>query len=158
MTIQYTKKIQLNAHQEGMVTCEQCGLSVTINASACKNTPGSLVIKCPCDIAFYTSLNKRDYVRKATDLRGVYLKEADRKKTGEILVENLSPTGVRFRTVFQHDMAVNDILQIKFALDDAHRTIICEHVQVVHVRGHQIGARFVNTDPDNATLSSYLIS
>jgi hypothetical protein len=158
MTIQNIKKIRLNEHYESIVTCEHCGLSVTIHAAVCKNAPGTLAIKCPCGIVFHHNFNKRRSARKNTALRGVYIKEANRKKTGDILVENLSLTGVRFRTVFQHDIAVNEPLQIKFVLDDGHRNIICEHVQVRYVRGYQIGARFVNTDTCIATLSAYLMS
>jgi hypothetical protein len=158
MAIQNAQKIQFDARNEGIVACEQCGISITINASACTNPRGSLVIKCPCGTISHTSFDKRRSIRKAAKLRGVYIKEADRKKTGEILVENLSPTGLRFRTVFQHDIAVNDTLQIKFALDDEHRTIICEQVRVRYVRRYQIGACFLNTDVYSAALGIYLLS
>jgi PilZ domain len=156
MPIRKATKIPLNEHREGCLTCAHCGLSVTINASACENLRGALVLRCPCGFIFYASLSKRRFRRKSTALRGVYIKEANRKKTGEILVQNLSLTGLRFKTVFQHDIAAHDTLRVKFALDDEHRNIISERVEVTYVRGYQVGVRFVTADSDKIPLHSYL--
>lgn len=158
MTTQQIEKIQLNAESEGQVSCAQCGIVITINASECKSVSGPMVIKCPCGIVFHTDLNKRRYIRKNAEFHGVYIKEADRKKTGKILVENISPTGVRFKTIFRHDLAVNDIIQIKFAMNDEHRTVVSEQVRVRYVRGYQIGARFMKVDTYKAALSTFLMS
>jgi hypothetical protein len=149
-------KILLNEHREGCMTCEQCGLAITVDASACKNIAGALVLKCPCGFIFYATLNKRRFRRKDAALHGAYIKEANRRKTGKILVENVSITGLRFRTVFQHDIVPDETLLIQFALDDEHRTIISEYVKVKYVRGYQIGAHFVKEDNYNTDLNFYL--
>jgi hypothetical protein len=158
MATKSATKIPLDSNSAGSITCEQCGLVLTVNAASCTNVAGALVLRCPCGFLFYASLNKRHYRRKDTALHGVYIKEGERKKTGKILVENLSPTGLRFRTIFQHAIAVHDTLLIKFALDDEHRTIISEYVRVKYVRGYQIGARFVEEESYNNDLGAYLLA
>jgi hypothetical protein len=79
------------------------------------------------------------------------------RHAGEILVENLSPAGLRFKTIFPHDIAAHETLWIKFALEDEHRTTISEQIQVSYVRGYQMGARLLTTNSDKAALHAYLL-
>ena len=79
---------------------------------------------------------------------------------GNMIVENISKTGIGFRTMIKHHMHVQDIIRVKFILDDDKRSEISKSAQVKRVGEYTVGAGFLDTDVYNDTnriLGLYLM-
>ena len=77
-----------------------------------------------------------------------------------MIVEDLSRTGLGFRTRYRHTIQVNDVLSITFTLDDKQKTDIRKSVRVRRVNDRFIGAEFVDHDAYtdiNRILGFYLM-
>lgn len=157
MNAQLTKRIVLNTKHEGFMTCEICGISITVHADHQQHTMEPLKIFCPCGSFFNVTLDKRKYYRKRTRLPGVFFQDAQGQDLGKMVVENISFGGLRFRTLAPHTLQLQECLRIKFRLDDAFESIVSEPVRVRFVRNETIGAMFLSTNPFNKALALYLM-
>jgi hypothetical protein len=72
-------------------------------------------------------------------------------------VKNISSTGIGFETYNPHDLAKDDAVRVKFALDDAKRSEIERDVTVRVVRDRYIGGEFSAPDLYDKTLGFYLM-
>ena len=75
-------------------------------------------------------------------------------------VEDISRTGLGFRTVCGHTILVNDVLSVTFTLDDKQKTDIRKSVRVRRSDDRFIGAEFVDHDTyteTNRILGFYLM-
>ena len=63
-----------------------------------------------------------------------------------MVVEDISRTGIGFRTVGGHAILVNDVLSVTFTLDDKQKTDIRKSVRVRRIDDRFIGAEFVDHD------------
>lgn len=158
MPVQSAKKIYPNKKNEGYITCPHCRLYVVVQVSKAKRSSGLLEIKCSCGMISHIVLGKRKYHRKRTKLSGMYINGESRNNSGNVVIENVSFGGIRFKTQAQHNIEVDDTIQVRFALDEDYRTVITEQVRVSHVRGCDIGAKFVDTNAFNKSLAIYLMS
>ncbi len=157
MNAQLTKRLVLNTKHEGFMTCEICGISITVHADQQHYTTEPLKIFCPCGSFFTVALDNRKYYRKRTRLPGVFFQDAQGQELGKMVVENISFGGLRFRTLEPHMLQLQECLRVKFHLDNALRSIVSEPVRVRFVRDEIIGAIFLDTDPFNKTLALYLM-
>jgi PilZ domain-containing protein len=79
---------------------------------------------------------------------------------GTMTVEDLSRTGLRFRTKMSHTIRVADMLRVRFILDDAQRSEVHKSVIVKWVTPYLVGAEFGDFDAfneTNRTLGFYLM-
>jgi hypothetical protein len=159
------KKIYANEDEKGTLVCEKCGKTRVINLSDFKNIGKPLKVKCSCGHFFFVSIEVRKFYRKNTHLSGEYIKVShDAGKgleKGIMTVEDLSRTGLGFRTKTKHDIRVDDLLRVRFVLDDAKRSEVTKSAVVKRVSDHCIGAEFVDFDmfnETNRTLGFYLMT
>ncbi|ETX03799.1 MAG: hypothetical protein ETSY2_32520 [Candidatus Entotheonella gemina] len=85
--------------------------------------------------------------------------ERDDNIIGEMIVENISYDGVRLRVKScGGNIYRDDVLLIQFSLDNKHRTIIREPIDVRYIQDGIIGAQFQNAYGMPKPLVEYLRS
>jgi len=158
------KKIYANDNEKGTLVCEQCGKSKVINLSDFKNIGKPLKVKCGCGHAFLVSIEVRKFYRKPTNLSGEYVKISDDAskglEKGSMIVEDLSRTGIGFRTKLKHNVHLQDIIRVKFILDNDKHTEVSKSAIVKRVNDFFVGAEFLDFDAyneTNRTLGFYLL-
>lgn len=158
------KKIYANDNETGTLVCEQCGKSKVIHVSDFKNIGKPLKVKCSCGHMFFISIEVRKFYRKKTHLVGEYTKISENiaqgLERGGMVVEDLSRTGIGFRTNVKHNIHVQDIIRVKFNLDNDKHTEISKSAIVKRVNDFFVGAEFLDFDAyneTNRTLGFYLM-
>jgi hypothetical protein len=159
------KKIYVNDNEKGTLICEKCGKTRVVNLSDFKNIGKLLKVKCSCGYFFFVSVEVRKFYRKSTRLNGEYIKIShDAPKgleKGTMTVEDLSRTGLGFRTKTHHNIRVRDMLRVRFTLDNAQRSEVYKNAIVKRISNTFVGAEFVDFDAFNETnrlLGFYLMS
>ena len=158
------KKIYVNENEKGTLICDKCGKTRVVNLSDFKNIGKPLKVKCSCGHFFFVSIEIRKFYRKSTHLNGEYIKISHNAskglEKGTMIVEDLSRTGLGFRTKAQHNLRVRDMLRVRFILDDAQRSEVHKSAIVKWVTPYLVGAEFVDFDTfneTNRTLGFYLM-
>jgi hypothetical protein len=158
------KKIYVNDNEKGNLICEKCGKTKLINFSDFKNVGKPLKVKCSCGYFFFATIEVRKFYRKSTHLSGEYIKiSSDISKgleKGTMMVEDLSRTGLGFRTKLPHNIRAADMLRVRFILDDAKHSEVNKSAIVKRVTNYFVGAEFVDFDTfneTNRTLGFYLM-
>ena len=158
------KKIYIHDNAKGTLICEKCGKTRVVNLSDFKNIGKPLKVRCRCGHCFFVSLEVRNYYRKSTHLSGEYSKVRNDATKGfeksAMIVEDLSRTGLGFRTKTPHNIRVKDMLRVRFTLDDAQRSEIQTSAIVKQISNDFVGAEFVDFDAfseTNRILGFYLM-
>ena len=159
-----THTIYTNLSESITLVCPQCHRSKVLEATVVKDLPQPLKVRCPCGATFGVNLIIRQFYRKQTRLPGTYgkhdLQLTKMLEQGRMIVEDISRTGLGFRTLYSHTILVNDVLSITFALDDTQKTDIRKSVRVRRIDDRFIGAEFVDHDTytdTNRILGFYLM-
>jgi len=111
------QKIYLNKHDDGTIVCPECEKSKIMNLATYKTSHVPIKVKCGCGCLFKIIIESRKFYRKETHLLGEY-KDRKTNDTGSIIVNDLSITGLCFKTNLSNRINVGDILEIKFILDN----------------------------------------
>jgi hypothetical protein len=115
--------------------------------------------KCLCGCIFDVPavvIEARQFYRKRTRLPGSYAKTVV-DAMGCMTVKDVSFTGIRFQTEKEHDLAVEEVVGVRFVLDDPKHTEIRRTVAIRHVQGRFIGAEFCDMHGYDMDLISYLM-
>jgi PilZ domain len=159
-----THTIYANLSETVTLVCEQCRRRKALDAAVVKDLPQPLKVRCPCGATFGVNIIIRQFYRKKTRLLGTYVKHDPQTnkilEQGRMTVEDISRTGLGFRTVCGHTILVNDVLSVTFALDDKQKTDIRKSVRVRRSDDRFIGAEFVDHDTyteTNRILGFYLM-
>ena len=80
---------------------------------------------------------RKNYPKKAR-LPGEYIIQR-RGKKGDLIVEDLSMGGIRFENLGPHQVSIDDMLEVKFNLDNPLRSEIRKMVRVIWVRARMAG-------------------
>ncbi len=142
--------------------CPACGTAGSVPADRIKGPGEPIEVRCRCGNSFYVLAEFRKAYRRRLSLRGTYAKglaESDlREKSGEILIENLSMTGVGFMTAGDNSLSEGDELTVQFSLDDDGHTRIETSALVKHVRDKTVGCAFSGlTSRQEESLASFLM-
>src|SRR5215510_4535692 len=158
------KKIYANEDEKGTLVCEKCGKTRVISLPDFKNISKPLKVKCSCGHLFFVSIEVRKFYRKSIHLNGEYIKISNNTakgiEKGAITVEDLSRTGLGFRTKKPHNIRVADILRVRFTLDNTKCSEVDISAIVRQVTNYFVGAEFVDFDTfneTNRTLGFYLM-
>ena len=152
-----TQKAYVNEKREASVVCPNCAKQRTICAAPYENSRLDVKARCGCGSEFMVAFEWRRAYRKKVNLGGHYFSKCTRKEFGEMVVEDLSRNGMRFRAHFGHGLDVNTVVQAKFTLDDSVSSQITKNVVVRHVADGYIGAEFCDTGFEKA-LGFYLMA
>ena len=153
------QKVYVNSTKEAALTCPSCANTKMVNFAPYLSDKSPIKAKCQCGCIFAVPdviIEARKFYRKKTRLSGSYAKTvAD--TMGCMTVKDVSFTGIRFHTEKEHDLAVGEVLGVRFILDDHKHTEIRRTVVIKHVQGRGIGAEFCDTHGYDMDLIHYLM-
>ncbi len=140
------------------ITCSACRKYCRVDVSALLNTHRLLKVLCSCGKRFPVIIDTRDFYRKHTQLTGSYttFESVDAMGYGCLTVEDLSFTGLKFRTRMPHTIRVGEVVKVKFALDTVHASEIRKSILVRHKQDRLIGAEFCDRQAYDFELTYYL--
>lgn len=149
------KKVYVDYTNQITVICPKCGLKKNINVFKFKDTHKRLKAKCKCGEVFRLTLDFRKYYRKNVRFAGEYHIPGKNEK-GEILIEEISMTGINFKTTKPHNFFKDDTVELKFALDDRMRMEIQTSVKIKWIIDRSVGAQFEDPKSLEKDLRFYL--
>ena len=149
------EKVYVDYTNQVKITCPKCGLEKNINVFKFKDTHKGLKAKCKCGEVFRFTLDFRKYFRKNVRLSGEYfVQEKDEK--GEILIEDISMTGINFATLKPHNFSRYDKVELKFTLDNPMKTRVQKLVKIIWTIDRTVGALFNDSKSIEKNLGFYL--
>lgn len=125
-----------------VLTCPNCGLQKTINTKSFSQHKSRVKVKCSCKNIFAAQLEFRKRVRKRTHLRGTCINHSQNEAKGNIIVTNVSISGVEFTSIDVSNFRVDDELSLEFTLDDEHRSVIRKEATVKAIHPKSVGCEF----------------
>lgn len=137
------------------VICPKCGLKKNINVFKYKDTHKRLKAKCKCGEVFKLSLEFRRFHRRIVRLTGEYF-DQERDEKGEVLVKDISMTGINFEAIKPHNIAKHDTVEIKFTLDNLDKTELDTLVKIMWAKDLNVGGRFIDQGRYKQDLVLYL--
>ena len=140
---------------KAVIVCARCTAHTPIDARPYLDSHKSLKVRCRCGHKFPIVFDIRNFHRKELHLPGQYTKSSG-NVPDFLSIEDMSYTGVKFKTGMSHKIEVNDVLTIEFRLDNRRRTRIVKTVRVMHVVGGMIGADFRERQAYSTELTYYL--
>jgi hypothetical protein len=157
MTIsQPPQKVRLTKTYEGVITCPQCQKRQKKALASFLGVATQLRVQCGCGARFRILLELRNYYRKRTQLTGTYIQLAS-QLSGQIMIVNLSFTGLSFTTTVPHPLQVGDLIELHFRLDDPQQSVLCKKAVVKHVHGTTVGAAFDQLNAYEKAIGFYLM-
>jgi len=100
-------------------------------------------------------LEYRKHYRKIVRLPGEYFVQRKNEK-GDIIIEDISASGIRFSSLKPHYISRNDTVELKFKLDNPMRTQIQGLVKIIWIIDHNVGAQFIDPESLEKDLGVYL--
>ena len=153
------QKVYVNSRKEATLTCPSCHNTKLVNFTPYLNDKSPIKAKCLCGCIFAVPdvvIEARKFYRKKTRLSGSYAKTVV-DTMGCITVQDVSFTGIQFQTEKEHDLIVEEVLGVRFVLDDHKHTEMRRTIVVRHVQGRCIGAEFCDTHEYDMDLIYYLM-
>ncbi len=151
-----TRTAYINDKGEAAVICEKCGGTKVVGVSRIPDTSRPIKARCSCGFVFMVKFEKRGHYRKQVSLYGEYVGTGPERETGQLNVEDISATGLQFRTQRSNTLKAGDILKVTFMLDDAGKSMISKLVEVKRVNDRMVGAQYCDPTIEKA-LAFYLM-
>jgi DNA-directed RNA polymerase subunit RPC12/RpoP len=133
------KKIFVDDANQATIVCPKCGFEKNIDVTDFKNTQKKLKVKCKCGETHPFIIEFRRRYRKDVSLPGEYINQG-KGEQGEIIIRELSMSGIRFESLRPHKISTNDTLDVTFNLDNPMRSKIRRVFKAIWVRDRMIGA------------------
>lgn len=137
------------------VICHQCGFERSIDTTNFKDRSKKLEGKCRCGEPYQFTIEFRQRFRKDVELPGEYI-ILGRGNKEEILIRELSFTGIQFESLRPHHILKDDTLVVTFELDNYWRSKIRKLVNVIWVRDLIVGAKYIESKLYENDLEFYL--
>lgn len=149
------KKFYVDKNNQALIICPKCGFEKFIDAMRFRNTNDVVTGECKCKESYQFALEYRKHHRKEVKLSGEYIVQESGKK-GEVIIRQLSMSGIRFESLKSHQISKDDILEVIFKLDDRKESEICKPVKVIWVMGRIVGGQFTERKYYEKDLGFYL--
>jgi hypothetical protein len=149
------EKVYVDHTNQVTIICPKCGLEKNIDVTNFKDTHKRLKAKCRCGEVFRLTLEFREHYRKKVRLPGEYFVQG-KDEEGEIIIEDISTSGIRFASLKPHNIFRDDIVELKFTLDNPARTEIQELVKIIWIIDRTVGAQFNDPKSLEKDLGFYL--
>jgi len=149
------KKIYVDDTNQATIICPKCLFKKNIDVTNFKDTHKRLKGKCRCGEVFRFSLEYRKHYRKKVRLSGEYFVQGKDEK-GEIIIEDISASGIRFASLKPHYISRNDTVELKFILDNPMRTEIQGLVKIIWIIDRNVGAEYIDPKSLEKGLGFYL--
>jgi len=149
------KKVYVDDTHQATIICPKCGFEKTVNVTEFKNSQKKLKAKCNCGETYRFTIEFRTKYRKDVRLPGEYVAKETGEK-GEIIIRELSLTGVRFESLRPHHISKADTLEVKFKLHNPLRKEINKFVKVIWIKDRIVGAHYIEKKLYEKDLGFYL--
>jgi hypothetical protein len=149
------KKVYVDDTNQATIICPKCGFEKTVDVTEFKDSQKRLKAKCKCGETYRFIIEFRTKYRKDVRLPGEYIAK-EKGVMGEIIVRELSLTGIRFESLKPHQMSTGDILEVKFKLDNPLRKEIRKLVKVIWTKDRIVGAYYTERKFYEKDLGFYL--
>lgn len=137
------------------IICPKCGLKKNTNVFKFKDTHKRVKAKCKCGEVFRLDLEFRRYHRKIVRLAGEYF-EQEKNEKGEVLIKDISMTGINFEALQPHNISKDDTVELKFTLDNPNKTELHTFVKIMWVNDLDVGGKFIDQSSLKQDLVLYL--
>ena len=149
------EKAYVDRTNQVKIICPKCQLEKNINVFKFKDTHKRLKVKCKCGEEFRVALDFRKYYRKKVQIAGeCFIHEKNERD--DILIIDISMTGINFTTFRPHNFSKDDLVELKFKLDDPMNTEIDTTIKIKWVNDRNAGAQFNNPKLLEKDLGVYL--
>lgn len=149
------QKVYVDETYQASLICPKCGLNKHIDVTDFKDTHKRLKAKCPCGEVFRFTLEFRKHFRKDVRLAGEYFVKRKGER-GDILVEDISANGIRFASLMPHNISRDDVVELKFTLDNPMRKEIQGLVKIIWINDRNVGAQYIDPKSFNMKYGFYL--
>jgi len=149
------EKVYVDNNNKALVICPKCGFEKNVDATNFRNTKNKVTGKCKCIEGFDFTLEYRKHYRKNVKLPGEYIVQKSGEK-GEVIIRELSLTGLQFESLKPHQISTDDIMEVKFKLDDQKKSEIRRFAKVVWVKNRNVGVQFNERNLYEKDLGFYL--
>jgi uncharacterized Fe-S cluster-containing radical SAM superfamily enzyme len=150
------EKIYVGHTNKVTIICPKCGLEKNKIVFKFKDTHKRLKAKCKCGEVFRFTLDFRKYYRKNVQLTGKYFVKG-KDETEEILIEDISKTGIKFATLKPHNFFRGDLVELKITLDTPMKMEVRTRVKILWIIDRTVGAQFIDPKLLEKDLGLYLI-
>ncbi len=144
-----------------VLKCPHCGTARSRTVGKFKGPRRRVKVRCLCRSVFRVLLEFRKTFRKGSELQGYYAKLPAAGERGEMLIRNLSISGIGFVTLTKHNLSQGDEVKVRFTLDNGRSAEIEKKAFVRWVKDRDIGCEFMaSVGHDNrhdTALNFYLI-
>jgi hypothetical protein len=148
-------KVYVDDNDQAMIVCPNCGFEKIVDANDYRITKNMVEGQCKCKERFQFTLEYRKHFRKDVMLPGEYIVQKSGEK-GELIVRELSMTGIRFETLRPHKMSTNDTLNVTFKLDNPMRSEVRRVFRIIWVSDRRIGANCIEPKLYEKDLGFYM--
>ena len=147
--------VWIDHSNQATIICPKCRFDKNIDATKFKNAQRTQRTKCKCGEIFQFTIEYRRQYRKNVRLSGEYNIQGKGQK-GEIIIRDLSLSGIRFESLMPHQISPDDTLEVIFKLDNPSRKEIRKIVKVIWVDDRIIGAQYNERNLYEKDLAFYL--
>jgi hypothetical protein len=157
-----SKKVYVKPNNHGTILCD-CGKTRTLDMSQFSKRITEVKVTCKCGKTFTSEFDYRQNYRRIVNLYGSVTLSNNR--IYHIQVYDISMSGVGFEIIGRENMLhvddhisckLGDYINIKFRLDDVHKSQVDRTVVVRRIANNQIGAEFCDNITDKK-LGFYLL-
>jgi hypothetical protein len=149
------KILWINDNNQATIICPKCRFDINIDPTKFKNAQRRQSVKCKCGEIIQFTIEYRRQYRKDVRLPGVYSIQEKGQK-GEIIIRDLSLSGIRFESLIPHQILPDDTLEVIFILDNPSRKEIRKLVKVIWVDDRIVGAQYNERNLYETDLAFYL--
>ena len=143
MENKFIKTVYVDDTNRITIICPKCGTEKNIDVAYFKDTHKKMKAKCTCNEVFRFNLEFRQTYRKNFQLAGEFFVQ-EKDERGEILIEEISASGIRFASLKPHNISKDDTVELKFNLDNPMRTEVRELLKIIWVNDRNVGAKYID--------------
>jgi predicted Zn finger-like uncharacterized protein len=166
-----SQSVYVGPDNSATVTCPHCGIRYKVNAGKVTTRGRSSKLRCKCDGSFSIFFEYRENPRRDLDGKGYYrtIKEVHVRgqyrtvPTSEgftdMLLRNISRSGIGFVVPTGHELDVGNEVEVMFTLDDEDQTRL-ERTAVVRrlAEGNYVGCEFMDVGHFDEATGFYVIT
>ncbi|HKL81700.1 MAG TPA: PilZ domain-containing protein [Desulfobacter sp.] len=138
--------VYVNSDLTATFACESCGKSYTKNVSKFIEHKARVRLKYKCTCGHISSviLERRRIIRKEVQLKGELIQN---RKQYPGVVTDISPNGIRFKTLEKPSIKVGNTAEVKFTLDNPSRSEVRRHIRIRKAFSeYSFGCEFEDTE------------
>ncbi len=147
----------VKSEDEAVIVCPECDSAKAIPVREFRHRLHLIKVKCKCGHLYKVQLEFRRYIRKDTDLDGIYGSVGPSVTGGKVKVINLSLVGACFEVRGNHDLMIGQQGSLVFTLNNKQETVLFKKVIIRTVKANRIGCEFVRDRAFEKELGFYLL-